>query len=123
VTNSTALKATPKNGFPSERIVGEWWSGAGEDVITARDAAKGYIDAWFNLPGTSFPVMQDILKNVYKKGKGEMEDSSRIGSIYHTRGVVAGIITAEAIRTAQAQFGKGKPMTGEQVRWGIEHLN
>src|SRR5439155_1462980 len=71
----------------------------------------------------SFPVMQDILKNVYKKGKGEMEDSSRIGSIYHTRGVVAGIITAEAIRTAQAQFGKGKPMTGEQVRWGIEHLN
>src|SRR5207249_8386274 len=39
------------------------------------------------------------------------------------RSVVAGIITAEAIRTAQAQFGKGKPMTGEQVRWGIEHLN
>src|SRR5256885_7099241 len=30
---------------------------------------------------------------------------------------------ALAIRTAQAQFGKGKPMTGEQVRWGIEHLN
>src|SRR5438874_3558638 len=123
VMNPTALKAAAKIGFPRDKILGVWWSGAEEDVIPAGDAAKGYIAAGFNLPGTSFPVMQDILKNVYKKGKGEMEDSSRIGSIYHTRGVVAGIVTAEAIRAAQAQFGKGKPMTGEQVRWGIEHLN
>ena len=28
----------------------------------------------------------------------------------------------EAIRTAQARFGN-KPMTGEQVRWGLENLN
>ena len=34
-----------------------------------------------------------------------------------------GIITAEAIRTAQAKYGKGKLMTSEQVRWGIENLN
>jgi branched-chain amino acid transport system substrate-binding protein len=52
-----------------------------------------------------------------------MEDSARIGSIYHTRGVVHGIITAEAIRAAQERYGKGKPITGEQMRWGIEHLN
>jgi branched-chain amino acid transport system substrate-binding protein len=37
--------------------------------------------------------------------------------------VVHGIITAEAIRTAQERFGKGKPITGEQMRWGIENLN
>ena len=60
---------------------------------------------------------------MYDKGKGEFEDKSRFGSIYHTRGVVAGIVTAEAIRTAQAHFGKGTPITGEQMRWGIEHLN
>src|SRR5256885_16969248 len=123
VRTPTALNAAAKIAFQRDKIVGVWWSGAEEDVTPAGDGAKGYIAAGFNLPGTSFPVMQDILKNVYKKGKGEMEDSSRIGSIYHTRGVVAGIITAEAIRTAQAQFGKGKPMTGEQVRWGIEQLN
>jgi branched-chain amino acid transport system substrate-binding protein len=35
---------------------------------------------------------------------------------------VTGIITVEAIRTAQEKFGR-KPLTGEQVRWGIEHLN
>src|SRR6266581_4446227 len=123
VMNPTALKTAAKIGFPRDHILGVWWSGAEEDVIPAGEAAKGYIAAGFNAPGTNFPVLKEIQKHVYAKGQGELEDSSRIGSIYHTRGVVAGIITAEAIRTAQAQFGKGKPMTGEQVRWGIEHLN
>ncbi len=123
VMNPTALKAAAKVGYPREKIVGVWWSGAEEDVIPAGAAAKGYIAAGFNLPGTNFPVMQDILKNVYTKGKGEMDDKTRIGSIYHTRGVVAGIVTTEAIRTAQARYGKGKAITGEQMRWGLENLN
>ena len=121
VMNPTALKAAAKIGFPRDHIVGVWWSGAEEDTIPAGDAAKGYIAAGFNLPGTSFPVMKDVVKFVYAKGKGDLEDKSRVGSIYHTRGVVAGIVTAEAIRTAQEKYGK-KPLTGEQVRWGIEHL-
>src|SRR5256885_16939244 len=29
----------------------------------------------------------------------------------------------EAIRTAQEKYGKGKVMTSEQVRWGLENLN
>jgi len=123
VMNPTALKAAQRAGFPREKIVGVWWSGAEEDVIPAGDAAKGYFAAGFNLPGTDFPVIRELLKHVYKGGKGEMEDKSRIGSIYHTRGIVAGIVTTEAIRTAQERFGKGKPITGEQMRWGIENLN
>jgi len=122
VMNPTALKAAARGGFPRNKIVGVWWSGAEEDVIPAGSAAKGYIAAGFNLPGTNYPVMQEILAHVYKQGKGEMETQSRIGSIYHTRGVVAGIITAEAIRVAQGKYGK-KPLTGAQVRWGIENLN
>jgi len=92
-------------------------------VIPAGAAAKGYISAGFNAPGSDFSVMKDIQKYVYAKGKGEFDDKSRFGSIYHTRGVVAGIVTAEAIRIAQSRFGKGKPITGEQMRWGIENLN
>ena len=33
------------------------------------------------------------------------------------------MLTVEAIRTAQEKFGKGKSMTPEQVRWGLENLN
>ena len=123
VMNPTALKAAQRAGYPREKVLGVWWSGAEEDVIPAGDAAKGYIAAGFNLPGTHHPVMKEIQKHVYGKGKGEMEDKSRIGSIYHTRGVVLGILTAEAVRTAQARYGKGQSMTGEQVRWGLENLN
>jgi branched-chain amino acid transport system substrate-binding protein len=120
VMNPTALKAAQRTGYPREKVLGVWWSGAEEDVDPAGDAATGYIAAGFNLPGTSFPVMQDILKHVYAKGKGDLEEK-RVGSIYHTRGVVAGIVTVESIRKAQEKFGK-KPLTGEQVRWGIENL-
>jgi len=67
--------------------------------------------------------MKDVQKFVYGKNKGDLDDKSRIGSIYHTRGIVAGIITTEGIRNAQARFGKGQPVTGEQMRWALENLN
>jgi branched-chain amino acid transport system substrate-binding protein len=94
-----------------------------EDTIPAGSAAKGFIAAGFNVAGANYPVIKDIQKFVYAKGNGNMEDKSRVGSVYYNRGVVHGILTVEAIRTAQEKFGKGKPITGEQMRWGIEHLN
>jgi branched-chain amino acid transport system substrate-binding protein len=123
VMNPVALKTAAKVGYPREKIVGVWWAGSEEDVIPAGSAAKGYISAAFSAPGTSFPVMQDIQNKVYGVGKGNLEDKGRIGSIYHTRGVVYGILITEAIRNAQAKFGKGKVMTPDQVRWGLEHIN
>jgi branched-chain amino acid transport system substrate-binding protein len=122
VMNPTAIKAAAKVGYPRDKIVGVWWSGAEEDTIPAGDAAKGFIAAGFNVAGTSYPVIQDIQKFVVAKGKSNMEDKSRIGSVYYNRGVVHGIVTVEAIRKAQEKFGKGKPITGEQMRWGIENL-
>ncbi len=122
VMNPTALKAAAKTGFPREKMVGVWWSGAEEDTIPAGDAAKGFTAAGFNVAGQNFPVVKAIQDKVYKVNKGNMEDKSRVGSVYYNRGVVHGIITVEAIRTAQAKFGK-KPMSGEEMRWGLEHLN
>jgi branched-chain amino acid transport system substrate-binding protein len=123
VMNPTALKAAQRAGYPSKRIVGVWWSGAEEDVIPAGDAAKGYVAAGFNVAGSNYPVIREIQKRVYGGGQGEMDDKSRIGSVYYNRGVVFGIITAEAVRVAQRRFGKGKPVTGEQVQWALEHLD
>jgi branched-chain amino acid transport system substrate-binding protein len=123
VMNPTSLRAAQRAGFPRERIVGVWWSGAEEDVIPAGEAATGYIAAGFNVAGTNFPVIGAIQKHVYAHGQGEMRDKSRIGSIYYNRGVVFGIVTVEAVRKSQQRYGKGKPMTGEQVRWGLENLD
>ena len=123
VMNPVALKTAAKVGYPRDHIVGVWWSGSEEDVIPAGDAAKGFIAAAFHPSGTDFPVMKDIQKYIYSGGnKGNLEDPKRLGTIYYNRGVIHGILNSEAIRTAQAKFGK-KPLTGEQIRWGLENLN
>ncbi len=121
VMNPVALKTAQKTGFPVDRIVGNIWSNSEEDVIPAGDAAKGYVAIGSVAPGTQYPVLQEIIKTVYDAGRGNLQDKKRIGTVYHNLGVVNGILNVEAIRIAQAKFGK-RPLTGDEVRWGLENL-
>ncbi|KAF1043794.1 MAG: hypothetical protein GAK35_02021 [Herbaspirillum frisingense] len=123
VMNQTALKAAQKVGYARDKIVGSWWAGSEEDTVPAGDAAKGYMSATWNVAGKGVPLIADIDKVVYGAGKGNMQDKNKVGSILYNRGVSAAIATVEAVRTAQDKFGKGKVMSGEQVRWGLENLN
>ena len=123
VMSTVALKTAAKVGYPRDKLLGVWWAASEEDVVPAGDASKGYVSASFTASGTGFPVMQDIKNKVYGAKKGNLEDPNRLGNVMYTRGVVYGIILVEAIRVAQTQFGKGKPVTPEQLRWGFEHLN
>jgi branched-chain amino acid transport system substrate-binding protein len=117
-----ALKTAHKHGWPASRILGVTWAGSEDDVISAGDAAKGYISAATTLAGRDFPVIKDILKYVYSNGsKGELDDTSRIGTVNYNRGVSGAITMLEAIRTAQFRFGK-RPLTGEEFRWGMENM-
>ena len=122
VMNPTALKAAARVGYPREKILGVWWAGSEEDVIPAGDAAKGYTTMTFNTPG-NYPVLDQIRQKVYTANKGNLEDKSRVGSVYHMRGVTAAILWTEAIRVAQEKYGKGKLMNAAQIRWGFENLN
>ncbi|MDX1653912.1 MAG: ABC transporter substrate-binding protein [Candidatus Competibacteraceae bacterium] len=122
VMNPTALKQASRVRFPVDRIVGVWWSGAEEDVVPAGDASEGFIAAALNPADDSFPALQEIKELLYAKGKGDMQDPSRVGSVYYNRGIIHGVLNTEAIRTAQEKFGN-KPLTGEQIRWGLENLN
>ena len=93
-----------------------------QDVIPAGDAAKGYVAITTQASGAQYPVLQEIVKKVYGAGKGNLEDKNRIGSVYHNLGIVNGILNVEAVRTAQEKFGH-RTLTGDEVRWGFEHLN
>ncbi|MBP8813294.1 MAG: ABC transporter substrate-binding protein [Laribacter sp.] len=122
VMTPAAIKAAAKVGFPRDRIVANWWGGSEEDVIPAGDAAKGYIAGSFAADGKSFPLIQDLEKTLYAQGKGNLSDKGAIGTVNYNRGVIGGVMLVEAIRVAQDKYGK-KPLTGEQIRWGFEHLN
>ena len=121
VMNPVAIKTAAKTGFPVDHIIGNIWSNAEEDVRPAGAVGKGYIAITTGPSGTNFPVLQDIDKNVVKPGKGDLKDPKRFGTIYYNLGVENGILNVEAVRTAQAKFGK-RPLTGEEVRWGFENL-
>jgi branched-chain amino acid transport system substrate-binding protein len=121
VMNPVALKTAQKVGFPAAKIVGNVWSNSEEDVIPAGDAAIGYTAITTQASGAEYPVVKEIIKAVYDEGKGNLEDKKRIGSVYHNLGIVNCILNVEAIRIAQEKFGK-RTLTGDEVRWGFEHL-
>ena len=122
VMNSTALKEAQATGYPRDKMYGVWWAGAEPDVKDVGEGAKGYHALALNTSGQQPKVIQDILKYVYAKGQGAGAKED-VGSVLYTRGVIIQMLSQEAVRQAQERFGKGKVMTGEQVRWGLENLN
>ena len=121
VMNSTALKEAQATGYPRDKMYGVWWAGAEPDVKDVGEGAKGYNALALNTSGQQPKVIQDILKYVHAKGQGT-GPKDEVGQVLYTRGVIIQMLGIEAVRRAQERFGKGKVMTGEQVRWGLENL-
>lgn len=121
VMNPVAIKTAQKVGFPVDHIIGNIWSNSEEDVRPAGAAAKGFLAITTHPSGTAFPVLQGIERDVVAKGQSDLADPKRFGTVYYNLGVVNGILNVEALRLAQAKYGD-KPLSGEQVRWGFEHL-
>ena len=121
VMNPTSIKEAARVGFPRDRMVGVWWSGAEEDTVPAGDAAEGFIAAGFHPSGTDFPVIREIVAHVYDKGEGEMP-RERLGSIYYNRAIVWAIVSTEAIRKAMDMFGN-RPVSGPEVQQALETLS
>jgi branched-chain amino acid transport system substrate-binding protein len=120
VMNQVAVKEAAAINYKMDHFIGNWWSASDADTVPAGDGAKGYKGATFHAPGTNFKVFQELVKHVYDKGKGAGKKED-MGQPLYNRGVVNAMFSVEALRTAAAHFGN-KPLTGEQVRWGFEHL-
>jgi branched-chain amino acid transport system substrate-binding protein len=121
VMNSAAVTEAGNVNYPRDKMLGVWWSGAEPDVIPAGDKAAGYKALMLQHPAGKAPVYADLEKYVISQGKS-LAKPEEIGSVLYNRGLINSMLGTEAIRTAMAKFGN-KPMTGEQVRWGFEHLN
>src|SRR5439155_263040 len=123
VMNSTSIKEAIAVSYPRLQMYGVWWSSAEPDVTPAEDAAKGYNGiALGHSAEKGLPVHNDILKFVYDKGKGTAASKNEVGSVLYNRGMISAMLTVESIKSAQGKYGK-RAVTGEEVRWGAEHLN
>ncbi|HLO93652.1 MAG TPA: ABC transporter substrate-binding protein [Burkholderiaceae bacterium] len=123
VMNSTALKEAQATGYPREKMFGVWWAGAEPDVKDVGEGAKGYSAVTMQHGAEpQSKVVQDILKEVHAKGQGTGTNKDEVGQVLYMRGLLSAVMGVEGVRRAQERFGKGKVMTGEQVRWGLENL-
>lgn len=121
VSCTVPIREAARIGFPRDRILAVWWCGSEEDVLPAGPAAKGYLATSFHGVGKDFPVIQEILEKVHHTGKGNIS-YGRVGSALYNKGIIQGILTTEAILTAQKKFGN-RPITGEEMQYGLENLN
>ena len=120
VMNSTAVIEAAAVGYPRDKMIGVWWSGAEPDVIPAGEKAVGYKALMLQHPAGKFAVHADLDKFVVSKGKSVAKDD--YAQVLYNRGLINSMLGVEAIRTAQEKYGK-KPLTGEQIRWGFENLS
>lgn len=121
VMNSTSVTEAANVNFPRDKMIGVWWSGAEPDVVPAGAGATGYKALMLQHGAGKFAVHADIEKHVVAPGKSQAKPDE-ITHVLYNRGLVNAMLGVEAIRTAQAKFGN-KPLTGEQIRWGMENLN
>lgn len=119
IMNSTSLKEAVATGYPRDKMYGAWWSAAEPDVLPVAAEAKGYHGLALHGVGRG-KVHEEILKFVHDKGQatGPKEE---VGTVLYNRGMISAMLGVEGVRQAQERFGK-KPLTGEQVRWGLENL-
>jgi len=123
IMTPTAIREAQASGYPRDKMYGIWWAGSESDVKDLGQVAKGYNIITLANSASKGRVHDDLKKMVYDKGDGSDKTGNGVGTIAHTRGMMISMLTVEAIRTAQEKFGKGKPVTPEQVRWGLENLN
>ena len=120
VMNQVAVKEAAAVRFPMKNFVGVWWSGTETDVIPAGDSAIGYKAGTFHGVGPNYPVHEHILKHVYNGDRAKARENNW-GDVLYNRGMLNAMYAVEAVRKSQSKYGN-EPMTGEQVRWGLENL-
>ena len=120
VMNQVAIKEASLIRYPMDRFIGVWWSGTESDVVPAGDGAIGYKAGNFHGAGAGYPVHEAILQHVYG-GDEAAAAANNFGEVLYNRGIMNAVYNTEAIRTAMGRYGS-QPMTGEQVRWGLENL-
>jgi branched-chain amino acid transport system substrate-binding protein len=122
VMTPVAIKTAARVGYPVDHIIGDVWSSSEEDVIPAASSAKGYLSITTYPAGADFDLHRRIKAAVVDKGNSNLKNLKSFGSVYYNSGIIMAIVTVEAIRAAQAHFGK-RPLNGEEGSYGLEHLN
>ncbi len=120
VMNQVAIQEAANIRYPMENFIGIWWSGSENDVLPVGEGANGYKALNMHLPGSDFPIYEDLKTHVYDKGMAAGAGDNA-GTVLYNRGLYAAMLAAEAAKKAQEIHGVAD-ITPAMMRDGMEAL-
>ena len=108
----------PAVGYPRDKMIGVWWSGAEPDVTPAGDQPTGYKALMLQHGAGKFSVHADMEKHVYRQGQRSSGSRTRSAKCSTTAAWSTPCSAWRRSAPRRKKFGN-KPLTGEQVRWGL----
>ena len=81
VMNSTSIKEAAAVGYPRDKMIGVWWSGAEPDVTPAGDQSKGYKALMLQHGAGKFKVHEDLAEVRARQGQVGRQGRLRAGAL------------------------------------------
>ena len=114
-----ASREMKRNGIPISKYISVNWLNEVDINNIGADAAKGLKRGTNVAGGQDHPLIQEIIKELYDKGKGA-GDRKHLQDVYYNTGLAIYSIAFEGARLA-VQKG-GWPLTPEKLKAGLESM-
>ena len=114
-----ASKEAKRNGISLDKMVTVNWFNETDLNNIGNDVAKGIRRSTTVASGVDNPIMKDIIRELYDKGKGN-GDRKFLSDIYYSTGLAIYAPIFEAARLAVKS--DKTPMTAEKMRKGLESV-
>ncbi len=114
-----ASREMKRNGIPVDKYIAVNWLNEVDLANIGLENAKGLKRGTNVVGGQSHPLMQQIIKDLYEKGKGS-GDRKHLNDVYYNTGLAVYASVFEGARLAIKQH--GWPLTPDKMRRGLESL-
>jgi branched-chain amino acid transport system substrate-binding protein len=114
-----ATREMKRNAIPIDKLIVVNWFNEVDVANIGADAAKGLKRGTNVVGGQNIPLMQEILKEVYGKDKGN-GDRKNLNDVYYNTGLAMYSVVFEGLRNAIKK--EGMPLNPEKVRRGLESI-
>ena len=114
-----ASREMKRNGIPIDKYIAVNWMNEVDINNIGLDAAKGIKRGTNVAGGSNHPLIQEIIKELYDKGKGN-GDRKNLDDVYYNTGLAIWSIATEGARLAIKK--DGWPLTPQKIKDGLESI-
>lgn len=114
-----ASREMKRNGIPMSKYISVNWLNEVDIRNLGEDAAKGIKRGTNVVSGQDVPIIKEIVRELYDKGKGT-GDRKMLNDVYYNTGLAIYSVAFEGARLGMKEG--GWPLTPEKIKAGLESL-